>query len=82
MKADVTLSQIWFNQSLLSFFFRDQARETLDKIISVAGGKNNPDAFEELEEAVESYYEDLDEFEEDLYNEQTDDILANLGIEY
>lgn len=80
MKADVSLSQLWFNQSLLSFFFRNQARETLDEIISAAGGKNNPDAFQELENAIEDHYDSLGDFEEDCYNASLEEMLDTLDL--
>ena len=33
MKAEVTISNIYWNNSLSDFFFRDQAYETLEELV-------------------------------------------------
>ena len=33
MKAEITMSQLWFNPSILGFFFTTQASETLSNLL-------------------------------------------------
>lgn len=81
MKATITLQQLWFNATLLDFFFRKQARETFEEIIDLTGARESESRFNELSEAIEGYYLDLDEFEEDCYNLSAQEILDQLEIE-
>ena len=61
MKADITLTQVWNNPSLINFFMREQAQETFSELIDRYGNQD------ELFAEIESTYEDIDELEEDLY---------------
>ena len=80
MKTNVTLSQVYFNYRILDFFFREQARRTFEEIVKRAG--NTQKAFDELSDAIEGYYNSIDEFEEDCYNLTATEILDNLEVEY
>ena len=81
MKATITLQQLWFNATLLDFFFCKQARETFEEMVRIARGDKSQSRFMELENAIEGYYLDLDEFEEDCYNLSAQEILDQLEIE-
>jgi superoxide dismutase len=61
------------------FFLRKQAQNELEKLVTLAGGRDSEHAFSELDDALESNYGTLDEFEEDLYNLSAEEILENLG---
>ena len=80
MTANVSLQQIYFNPTILDFFFRKQARNTFEELINRAG--NSPTAFQELEDAIEGYYMSLEDFEEDCYNLSAEEILDSLEVEY
>ena len=81
INEEVTLSNLWWNNGLCSFLFRDQAKETLEELVSAVGGDRDPNAFSDLEERIESAYADVEDFEEDCYNETVDYLLENLGYE-
>ena len=77
MLADVTLQALYWNKGVASYFFREQAYRELERIVKRVG--YGPDEFDELESRVEQTYANLDDFEEDCYNLQTDEILEILG---
>ena len=81
MTTTITLQQLWFNATLLNFFFRIQAIDTLEEIIDLTGARESESRFNELSEAIEGYYLCLDEFEEDCYNLSAQEILDQLEIE-
>ena len=56
MKANVDFSQVYHNSSLMSFFFRAQAEDTLNELIEKCTESND-----EIFNAIENYSEDLDE---------------------
>jgi hypothetical protein len=78
MKAEVTMSQIWFNKSLRDFFFREQAYKTLEELVerSTQSGRETIDA---LEDATEDM--DIDEVEEMFYSESVEYCADEFGIE-
>ena len=78
MKAEVTMSQIWFNNSLSDFFFRDQAYNTLEELVkrSTMSGQDTLDA---LDDATEDM--DIDDVEETFYSESVDYCAEEFGIE-
>lgn len=80
MKVTITLQQLWFNATLLNFFFRTQAIDTLEEIMDFIGARESESRFNELSEAVEGYYSDLEEFEEDCYDLSAQEILDQLEI--
>ena len=82
MKAEITLKQLWFNPQIASFFFRQQAWKEFEKLVKLIGADADEDQFDALSEAVEGYYGDLDEFEEELYDRTAEEIVGDLMIEY
>lgn len=80
MKTNLTLGQIYFNFNILDFLFRVQAQRTLVEIVMRAG--NTATTFDELSNAIDNYYDNLEDFEEDCYNNTATEILDNLEIEY
>lgn len=73
MKANVSISQIYYNASLSGFFFRTQAETTFNGLCNRAKDLND------LFDAIENTYDDLDDFEEVLYNNTTPEIIEYLG---
>lgn len=78
MKAEVTISNIYWNRGLSNFFFRGQAYETLEKLVerSATSGRETLDT---LDDATEDM--DIDEVEEMLYSESVEYCADELGIE-
>lgn len=76
MTANITISQIYYNASLANFFMRTQAQNTFEELCERAVN------LEALFDAIEDNYTDLDEFEETLYNDTTEEIIDYIGEEY
>lgn len=73
MKANVSISQIYYNASLSDFFFRTQAETTFNELCNRAKDLND------LFNVIEDNFEDLDDFEEVLYNDTIPEIIEYLG---
>ena len=78
MKANVTIEQIWFNEKVRNFFFRTQSYKTLEELVY----KSN-DSVENTLKALDAQTEneDLDDFEEDLYNYSVEELADIYEIE-
>lgn len=82
MKATITLQQLWFNATLLDFFFRKQARETFEELVKHVGANNSEAELRDLADRIENedtYGGDIYLFEEDCYNESVEYLLGFLG---
>lgn len=77
MKADVTLQALYFNKGVAQYFFREQAYREFEKLVKTVMDITGD--FDELESRIEEMYSDVDEFEEDCYSLQLDELLYNLG---
>ena len=75
MKADLTLANCYYNNSLMNFFFRNQATETLIELLETV-----EDDINQISDNAENYTDDLDEIEELLYNESIQDIIEILNL--
>ena len=78
MKAEVTIGNIYWNKGLSNFFFRDQAYETLEELVtrSTMSGQDTLDA---LDEATDDM--DIDDVEETFYSESVEYCANEFGIE-
>ena len=78
MKANLNISNIYYNKGLNNFFFRDQALKTLDEFVHKAkiGAE---DALEELDEITEDL--DIDEVEECFYSMSLNELEDEFCIE-
>lgn len=78
MKAEVTMTQIWFNKSLSDFFFREQAYNTLEELVrrSTQSGRETIDALEDATDGM-----DIDDVEEIFYSESVEYCAEEFGIE-
>lgn len=79
MKAEITFSQLYWNHSLMNFFFRDQAERTLNDLMDRAVDK--PGAIEAVEEYADTYDYDVDAIEEMFYDESVESLAEEFGIE-
>ncbi len=76
MKIDVSIKTIWYSESLTDFFFRNQARDTLQDLIERSSVSE-----EDTLNIIENHYDDLEEFEELCYNESIEYIARECHIE-
>ena len=78
MKAEVTISNIYWNKSLSDFFFRSQAYNTLEELVkrSTMSGQGTLDT---LDNATEDM--DIDDVEEMFYSESVEYCADEFGIE-
>ena len=78
MKANLSMSQVWWNKSLLSYFFREQSVETMQDLLNRA--KNDWDSvLRSIDEQTED--EELDEIEESFYEESVEELAERFYIE-
>ena len=78
MKAELTISNIYWNKSLSDFFFRSQAYETLEKLVnrSTMSGQDTLDALDDATEGM-----DIDDVEETFYSESVEYCAEEFDIE-
>lgn len=78
MKANLTITNIYWNKGLSNFFFRDQALKTLDEFVHKAK-VGAEDALDELDEITEDM--DIDEVEECFYSMSLSELEDEFCIE-
>ena len=79
MKAEITFSQVYWNLSLMNFFFRSQSENTLNELLERSADKRT--AIEKIDDFAEFNDYDLDELEEDFYNDSVAELAERFGIE-
>ena len=75
MKAELTIKQLYYNASIMNFFFRTQTENTFNELIEKCTESND-----EIFNAIENYSDDLDTIEEMLYNDSIEEIATELGL--
>lgn len=75
MKANISINQLYYNASIMNFFFRTQSENTFNELL-----ENVEESNSEIFEAIENYSDDLDEIEEMFYNDSIEEIAQNLGL--
>ena len=75
MKAELTIKQLYYNSSIMNFFFRTQAENTFNELIEKCEESND-----EIFNAIENYSDDLDDVEELFYNDSIEEIATELGL--
>lgn len=75
MKANISINQLYYNASIMNFFFRTQSENTFNELL-----ENVEESNSEIFEAIENYSDDLDEVEEMFYNDSIEEIAQNLGL--
>lgn len=78
MKAEVTISNIYWNKGLNNFFFREQALSTLEELVG-RSTMNGQDVLDTLDDATDNM--DIDEVEEMFYSESVEYCANEFGIE-
>ena len=75
MKAELTISQLHHNGSIMNFFFRTQSENTFNELIEKC-----TEPYEEIFNAIENYSDDLDDIEEMFYNDSIEEIANEIGL--
>jgi hypothetical protein len=78
MKAEVTISNIYWNKGLSNFFFREQALSTLEELIK-RSATDGALTLGELDDATEGM--DINDVEETFYSESVEYCADEFGIE-
>lgn len=78
MKAEVTISNIYWNKGLSNFFFREQAYNTLEELVR-RSTMNGQDTLAALDNATDDM--DIDDVEETFYSESVEYCAEEFGIE-
>lgn len=79
MKAEITFSQLWLNNSLMNFFFRTQSEDTLNELFERVVDTQN--AVETIDAYCDANDISLDELEEMFYSESVEDLAEEFCIE-
>ena len=74
MKVEISISNLYYNPSILGFFFRSQAEKTFYQLLE------SVDDNETVFSAIENYSDDLDEIEELFYNETVSELCDIFGL--
>lgn len=79
MKAEVTFSELWQNESLMSFFFREQSIRTLDELMKKVADKR--DAINAIEVHAEFSDYSVDDVEEMFYEYTVEELAREFDLE-
>ena len=80
MKAEITTHQLYWNRSLLDFFFRGQASRTLEELFKRAS-YDSLQVADIIDDYVYMNNIDVDEFEEMCYDMSVWELAEEFGIE-
>ena len=75
MNAQVSISQLYYNKSILNFFFRSQSEDEFNNLFDSVEEER-----EDVFNAIENYSDDLDNIEEMFYSKSIEEIISNLGL--
>ena len=79
MKAEVTFSELWQNESLMSFFFREQSIRTLDELLEKVADKRTAINSIEVHAEINNY--SVDDVEEMFYEYSIEELAEEFGLQ-
>lgn len=79
MKAEVTFSELWQNESLMSFFFREQSIRTLDELLEKVADKKAAINVIEVHAEINNY--SVDDVEEMFYEYSVEELAEEFGLQ-
>lgn len=79
MKAEITFSQLWENESLMSFFFREQSIRTLDELMEKVADKMAAINAIEVHAEINNY--SVDDVEEMFYEYSVEELAEEFGLQ-
>lgn len=80
MKAEITFSQLWYNPSILGFFFRSQSEKTLEELMNRTSLSSDA-VCDSIDTYADNYEVDLDTIEEMFYNDSIEELAEEFEIE-
>lgn len=80
MKAEITIDQVYYNETLFDFFFRKQSQRTLEELLERAKGENI-ETLDMIDEYADTMEITLDDIEEMFYHEGVEELAEEMGIE-
>ena len=79
MKAEVTFSELYWNESLMSFFFREQSIRTLDELLEKVADKRAAINAIEVHAEISDY--SVDDVEEIFYEYTVEELAREFDLE-
>lgn len=79
MKAEVTFSELYWNESLMSFFFREQSIRTLDELLEKVADKRAAINAIEVHAEINNY--SVDDVEEMFYEYSVEELADEFGLQ-
>ena len=79
MKAEVTFSELWWNESLMSFFFRKQSIMALDELLEKVADKRAAINAIEVHAEINGY--SVDDVEEMFYEYSVEELAEEFGLQ-
>ena len=79
MKAEITFSELWWNESLMSFFFREQSIRTLDELLEKVADKKAAINAIEVHAEISGY--SVDDVDEMFYEYSVEELAEEFGLE-
>ena len=79
MEAEVTFSQLYWNNSLMKFFFREQSIRTLEELLEKVADKWA--AINAIEVHVELNNYSVDDVEEMFYEYSVEELAEEFGLQ-
>ena len=79
MKAEVTFSELWQNESLMSFFFREQSIRTLEELLEKVADKWAAINVIEVHAEINNY--SVDDVEEMFYEYTVEELAREFDLE-
>ena len=79
MKAEVTFSELWQNESLMSFFFREQSIRTLEELLEKVSDKWAAINAIEVHAEINDY--SVDDVEEMFYEYSIEELAEEFGLQ-
>ena len=79
MKAEITFSQLWENESLMSFFFREQSIRTLDELLEKVADKRAAINVIEVHAEINNY--SVDDVEEMFYEYSIEELADEFCLQ-
>ena len=79
MKAEITMSQLYWNPSILGFFFTEQAQKTLTDLLDKAEDRET--ALEQIDNHADSWDMDADGIGDMFHDMGVEELATEFGID-
>lgn len=79
MKAEVTFSELYWNEAIISFFFREQSIRTLDELLEKVADKKAAINAIEVHAEISGY--SVDDVDEMFYEYSVEELAEEFGLE-